>query len=368
MKATLFYGGKDIRIEDRDLPPVGSDEVVVKVHSAGICGSDLHNYRGNRELPWEIPWEQGHELAGTVVSTGSAVYVVETGDRVGIEAAHLLGCGKCTWCSSGNNQLCKNRGILNGKIHSSHGFSSHDVVLAKNCYKLPDNISFDHAALIDCYACGVHALNLVKEKSHMEGSIVIMVSGAIAMTLGQIIKAKWSHNNSLKVIMIGTRKAPLETALIAGAADDFVIGGSNKDVVNPILQKTNGVGADIVFETVGGNSQLTQQCMEIATIQGIVCIMGIFTKPQIIDSQGSGMSKELSLVWSISFSNGMDEKLPESNYASKEYQEALDYMASCKINPDSIITHRFAQTQILEAFEAADNKAASGAIKVIINH
>ena len=68
MKATLFYGGKDIRIEDRDLPPVGSDEVVVKVHSAGICGSDLHNYRGNRELPWEIPWEQGHELAGTVVS------------------------------------------------------------------------------------------------------------------------------------------------------------------------------------------------------------------------------------------------------------------------------------------------------------
>ena len=367
MKAALFYGGKDIRIEDRDLPFIGNNEVMIKVNSAGICGSELHNYRGTQPSPKEVPWEQGHELAGTVVSTGSGVNDIRPGDRVGIEAEHLLGCGVCTWCSSGNNHLCKNRGILNGKRHSSHGFSSHDVVLANNCYKLPDHISFDHAALLDCYACGVHALNLIKDQ-RQDRPIVIMGSGAIAMTLGQIIKAKWSHADSRKVIMIGTRKASLETALIAGAADEVVIGGPDKDIVTPILKKTSGDGAGIVFETVGGNSQLTQQCMDIAMIRGIVCVMGIFTKSQIIDSQGSGMSKELSLFWSNSFSHGMDEPLAEANYASKEYQESLDYMSSGKINANPLITHKFPQNNILEAFEAADNKAASGAIKVIINH
>lgn len=367
MKAALFYGKKDIRIEDRALPDMGNNEAMIKIGSAGICGSDLHNYRGNQQSAWEAPWEQGHELAGTVVATGSGVNDISIGDRVGIEAEHLLGCEECDWCSSGNNHLCKNRGMLNGKKHASHGFSSHDAVLAKNCYKLPDHISFDHAALLDCYACGVHALNLVKDQHHNK-PIIIMGSGAIAMTLGQIIKAKWSHNNNLKVIMIGTRKASLETALIAGAADEIVIGGPGKDIVNPILKKTGGEGASIVFETVGGNSQITQQCMDIAMIRGIVCIMGVFTKPQIIDSQESGMSKELSLLWSNSYSHGKNGLLTESNYASKEYQEALDYMSSGKINAAPLITHKFPQNNILAAFEAADNKATSGAIKVVINH
>lgn len=367
MKAALFYGGKDIRIENRDLPAMGNNEAMIKINSAGICGSDLHNYRGNQPSLWEAPWEQGHELAGTVVAAGNNVKDISIGDRVGIEAEHLLGCGECTWCSSGNNHLCKNRGMLNGKRHASHGFSSHDVVLAKNCYKLPDLVSFDHAALLDCYACGVHALNLVKSP-HQDKPIVIMGSGTIAMTLGQIIKAKWSHNNNLKVIMIGTRKASLETALIAGAADEIVIGGPGKDIVNPILKKTGGAGASIVFETVGGNSQLTQQCMDLAMIRGIVCVLGVFTKSQTIDSQESGMSKELSLLWSNSYSHGMDEPLIGSNYASKEYQESLNYMSSGKINAAPLITHKFPQNNILAAFEAADNKATSGAIKVIINH
>ena len=367
MKAALFYGGKDIRIEDRELPIMGNNEVTIKINSAGICGSDLHNYRGNERSPREIPWEQGHELSGTVIATGKGVSSVGKGDRVGIEAEHLLGCEKCSWCLSGNNHICKNRGRLKGKRHESHGFSSHDVVLAKNCYKLPDHISFDHAALLDCYACGVHALNLVKTEDE-NFPIVIMGSGTIGMTLGQIIKAKWAHKKHQKIIMIGTRKASLETALMAGAADEVVIGGPGKDISNSVLKKTNSTGAGIVFETVGGNSQLTQQCMDIAMIRGIVCVMGVFTKPQIIDSQKEGMRKELSLLWSTSFSHGTDAPIAESNYASKEFQESLDYMTAGKINPDLLITHRFSQNKILEAFETADNKASSKAIKVMINH
>ncbi|MBI4304740.1 MAG: alcohol dehydrogenase catalytic domain-containing protein, partial [Chloroflexi bacterium] len=73
MNAALFYGGKDIRVEDVPTPEPGPGEVLVRVRSAGVCGSDLHNYRGNRPASLSVPWQQGHELAGEVVSLGEGV-------------------------------------------------------------------------------------------------------------------------------------------------------------------------------------------------------------------------------------------------------------------------------------------------------
>ena len=86
MKAALFYGEKDIRVEDRPTPEPGPGEVLIGIKSAGICGSDLHNYRGNRPSTNDVPWEQGHELSGVVEALGTGVEILEVGDRVGIEA------------------------------------------------------------------------------------------------------------------------------------------------------------------------------------------------------------------------------------------------------------------------------------------
>jgi len=81
MKAALFYGEKDIRIEDRSTPEPGPGEVVIGIKSAGVCGSDLHNYRGNRPSTIDVPWEQGHELAGVVEGLGAGVMNLSVGDR-----------------------------------------------------------------------------------------------------------------------------------------------------------------------------------------------------------------------------------------------------------------------------------------------
>ncbi|MFP6594690.1 MAG: alcohol dehydrogenase catalytic domain-containing protein [Dehalococcoidia bacterium] len=352
MKAALFYGEKDIRVEDRYTPEPGRDEVLIGIKSAGVCGSDLHNYRGNRPSTNDVPWEQGHELAGVVEAIGSGVDNLAVGDRVGIEAEHLVGCGRCRECLRGDYHICPERGIVHGAKHGSHGFSSHDVTLASNCFPLPDHVSFDEAAILDCYACGVHAVN--RTPVPVDGTVVIVGAGAIALTLGQIAKASGAGH----VIMIGTRPEPLQTAVESGAADEYIV-NADEDPVQGVLDRTDDEGAEVVFETVGGESQLVAQCMEMARRGGAVSVVGLFTQPQTIDSQAHGMAKELVLTWSNSYSswNGISE-----------YQTALDLLASDRLDAGPIITHRFPQSQIADAFAAADDKRTSGAIRVVVNH
>ena len=352
MKAAFFYGEKDIRVEDQSTPEPGPGEVRIRVMSAGVCGSDLHNYRGNRAATQDVPWEQGHELAGVVDALGPGVDNLKVFDRVGIEAEHLVGCGHCRECLRGDYHICPERGIVHGSRHGSHGFSSHDVTLASNCYPLPDHVTFDEAAILDCYACGVHAVN--RSPVPVDGTVVIVGAGAIALTLGQVAKAYGAG----RVIMIGTRPEPLQTAIDAGAADEVIV-NANEDPVQGVLDRTDGEGAEVVFETVGGESQLIAQCTAMARRGGTVSVVGLFTQPQTLDSQTHGMARELTITWSNSYSSWQ---------GISEYQTALDLLATDRLNAGPIITHRFPQSQIAGAFAAADDKHSSGAIRVVVNH
>lgn len=350
MKAALFYGGRDIRVEELPVPEPGPDEVLVRVRSAGVCGSDLHNYRGNRPPTQSVPWQQGHELAGEIVKMGSLVTGLEPGQRVGIEAEHLIGCGRCRHCQEGQNHLCPYRGIRNGERHGSHGFSEYDACAASNVYPLPESISMDAAALLDCYACGVHAIN--RAPLVPGDTVAIIGAGAIAMTLGQVAKASGAG----RVLMTATRRQPLDVALASGAADDVVV-NSEQSPVDAIRDATGGEGAAITFETVGGTSQLISQAMEMTRRGGIVSILGLFTAPQQVDAS-VGMARELTVKWSNSFSTWDD--VPE-------YKTALNLMTSGRLNPGPIITHHFPLDQIGEAFAAADDKRSSGAIRVMVH-
>jgi threonine dehydrogenase-like Zn-dependent dehydrogenase len=286
-----------------------------------------------------------------VEALGPGVDNFAVGDRVGIEAEHLVGCGHCRECKRGDYHICPERGIVHGAKHGSHGFSSHDVTLATNCFPLPDHVSFDEAAILDCYACGVHAVN--RTPVPVDGTVVIVGAGTIALTLGQVAKAYGAG----RVIMVGTRAEPLQTAVDSGAADEYIV-NADEDPVQGVLDRTDGEGAEVVFETVGGQSQLIAQCTAMARRGGTVSVVGLFTQPQTLDSQTQGMAKELVLTWSNSYSSWQ---------GISEYQTALDLLASDRLDAGPIITHRFPQSQISDAFAAADNKRASGAIRVVVN-
>lgn len=349
MKTAWFYGGKDIRVVEEEIPTPGAGEVLFKVMSAGICGSDLHNYRGHRTRE-DVPWQQGHELSGEIVALGAGVTGLEPGQRVGIEAEHLLGCGECSWCKAGDNHLCPDVGMRRGTKQSSHGFSQYDVCFAENVKPIPDNVSFDAAALVDCYACGVHAANRVVDLAGE--SVAIIGAGAIALTLGQVLKARGAG----RVILIGTREQPVDVAVAAGAADVGVAISSGQDVVEAVLEGTGGEGAAVTFETVGGRGQLIQQAVEMTRSGGVVSVIGSFSVPQTFDS-GLAMKKEVTIQWSNSFSSWR---------GVSEFGEALAMVESGRLNPGPIVTHHFGLDDIGEAFAAADDKRSSGAIRVMV--
>jgi threonine dehydrogenase-like Zn-dependent dehydrogenase len=350
MKASIFHGGKDIRVEERPAPVPGPGEVFFKVTSAGICGSDLHPYRGEGPSASREPHERGHELSGEVAALGDGVSGLVVGQRVGIEAEHLLGCGTCRYCARGDNHICPTRGYRHGERQESHGFSEYDVCVASNCHPLPDHVSSDAAALLDCYACGVHAINRVDLMP--TDTIAILGTGAIGMTLGQVAKAYGTG----RVIMVGTRRAPLEIALTSGCADE-VVANSEGDPVGAIQHLTNGEGVAAVFETVGGHAPTIAQGIGMCRRGGTVSVLGLFTHEPVIDARNA-MTKELIIQWSNSFSRWK---------GVSEFQMSLDLMSSGRLNPDGFITHHFAQDDIQDAFAAADDKRSSGAIKVMVH-
>jgi threonine dehydrogenase-like Zn-dependent dehydrogenase len=348
MKTVYFYGGKDIRVVEEEIPVAGPGEILFKIMSAGICGSDLHDYRGHRSRK-DVPWQQGHELAGVIAGLGEGVAGFEIGQRVGIEAEHLLGCNNCKFCSEGQYHLCLDRGIRNGEVQSSHGFSQYDVCFAENVTVIPDHVSFDAAALVDCYACAVHQMVRMPDVSGQ--SVAIIGAGAIALTLGQVLKA----NGAGKVILIGTRTQSVDIALACGAADVGVV-TADEDSVEAVLAATDGEGAALTFETVGGQSQLIQQAIEMTRRGGAISVIGGFSTPQTIDS-GLAMEREVVLTWSNSYSSWQGER---------EFTTALDLVKSGAVVADQIITHHFGIDEIAEAFDVADDKNSSGAIRVMV--
>ncbi|MCI0771392.1 MAG: alcohol dehydrogenase catalytic domain-containing protein [Chloroflexi bacterium] len=350
MKAAVFYGGQDIRVEELPTPQPEPGEVLIRVRSGGICGSDLHPYRGQNPYGLREPHQRGHELAGKVAGLGEGVTSLEIGRRVGIQAEHLLGCGTCRYCLRGEYHLCPSRGMPHGRRTESHGFSQYDTCVASNCYPLPDDVSYDAASQVDCYACGVHALN--RAKPTPDWTAVIIGTGAIGMTLGQVARVYGVG----RIIMVGTRHEPLAIAKKCGATDD-VVSNADGDPVEAVLHATNGEGADIVFETVGGTAPTLSQAVGMARRGGIVSVLGVFTGAQEVDAV-TAYRKELRIQWSNSYSSWQ---------GVSEYKTALDLLAAGRVDPSGFITHHYPVEQIGEAFAAANDKRRSGAIKVIVN-
>jgi len=352
MRAALFYGGTDIRVGEVPDPSPGPGEVLVRVRAAGVCGSDLHGYRDpSRTWPGlDLPYLTGHELAGEIVILGPGVSGLEVGQRVGVEPRHLVGCGRCRWCRRGDYQLCPDLGRVGGRSVHSTGFAQYSLESAPKCYPLPDDLPVEEAAILDvvAVAVAVHALHRVPVRPM--DTVVVLGVGAIGLAMAQVARAAGAG----RVIAVGRRDTPLEVARQLGC--DAGINATEVDVTEAVRAITDGEGAEIVFEAVGGKAATFAQATEIAARGGRIGIIGSFVEPQTLDPRLC-MRKEVSLHWVWSY--GTWEGVPE-------FQIALDMMADGRVEAAPLITHRFPLDRTGAAFAAADNKRASGAIKVLV--
>ena len=240
MTAAVLHGREDLRIEQVPMPKAGPGEIVVRVHAALTCGTDLKVYRRGyhaRMLKPPIPF--GHELAGTVHEVGRGVTAFRVGDRV--VALNSAPCGDCYYCRHNQENLC-DRLLFNNGAYAEYLLIPARIV-AKNTLRIPDGVSFEHAALTEALACVVHGL---EECQPQRGDTIAVIGGGpIGLMFMHVAEL-----SGLRVIAVVKRDEQVMSARRFGASEVVQI-TRRADAVAAVRELTpDERGADIVIEAV----------------------------------------------------------------------------------------------------------------------
>ncbi len=349
MKAAVKTAAGDFEVKDVPMPEITKpDFVLARVRVAGVCGSDLHS--------WKVPRSEivgrttGHELAGDVVEVGDDVTNVKPGDRIGIES--VVSCGRCYWCRVGQNHLCPDL----GKIRSStlaRAFGEYVVGPSDKFYPLPDHVGYAESAIMDVYGTSVHAIN--RTGVRMDQTVVIIGAGPIGLSLLDLVNVAGA-----KGIIIDILDFPLEVAEKTFGARE-TINSVKEDPVEKVMELTEGRGADVVCECVGGKvATITlPQAVSLVRRKGKVALIG-------------GLRRDLPAIelnWP-KIQWGEVDIVPVSGFYfwgnDPEFQIVSDLLADGKLHATEMVTHRFPLEKINEAFETAANKEKTKSIKVVI--
>lgn len=246
MNASLFYGPRDIRYELISTPRISDDEILVKVHTALTCGTDLKTFqRSHPKLIKSIPSTFGHQFSGTVVKVGKNVNNFYPNQRV--VALNSAPCFKCTYCKSEQFSLCENIEFLNGAY--ARYVAIPERIVKFNTYEIPENITFEAAALVESISVVLHGL----QKSELSEDKTLCVIGTGSIGLLFIALAKILYSNKIKIISVGRKEFKLQIAKDFGA--DYTVNLSKfphtDEVEDYIKTLANGQGPDVVVEAVG---------------------------------------------------------------------------------------------------------------------
>jgi L-iditol 2-dehydrogenase len=243
MKALVLTAYKNFEYQDFPLPVPGEDEVLIRVRACGICGSDIHGMDGSsgRRIP---PIIMGHEAAGVIEALGKDVKDWQVGERVTFDST--IYCGKCIFCLKGMQNLCENRKVLGVSTPDfrQHGaFADYVVVPARVLYRLPDEVSFERAAMVEAISIAFHGVG--RTPVQINSSAVVMGTGMIGLLVVQALRLAGCG----QIIAVDIDANKLKKAVEYGA--DLGLRSDETDVVSEIKRLTGGLGADLAYEVVG---------------------------------------------------------------------------------------------------------------------
>ncbi|MEZ5402969.1 MAG: galactitol-1-phosphate 5-dehydrogenase [Bryobacteraceae bacterium] len=341
MKALLMQEYKKMELVDMPVPAFGPDDLLIRVKACGICGSDVHGFDGStgRRLP---PIVMGHEAAGMVEAAGDNVKGFEPGDRVTFDST--VSCGACFFCSRGQINLCDNRqvlGVSTPEFRRHGAFAEYVTVPSRICYHIPDNLPFEHAAMIEAVSIAVHGVN--RTPIRLGDSAVVVGSGMIGLLVVQALK----KGGAGKIIAVDIEDNKLELAKSLGATD--TLNPSRDDVPKAVQALTGGRGADVAIDAVGATAPI-KTCIASVRKGGHVTLIGNVT-PQIELPLQAVVSREVTLYGSCA-SNG-------------EYPECIALIASGDIKVEPIISIKAPLADAGNWFERLYGKEP-GVMKVII--
>ena len=321
MKALLMEEYNKLKYTDVAAPEITKrDEILVKVRAVSICGSDVHGFDGStgRRKP---PIIMGHEASGEIAAIGTGVTKFGKGDRITFDST--IYCGSCIYCRDGIVNLCENRTVLGVSCdeYRRHGaFAEYVVVPERICYSIPDELSYEEAAMTEPAAVAAHAIRITQVG--LNETIAIVGAGLIGLLLLDVLKVSVSG----KIIALDTDANRLGTALGRGASAvvnpaDFPRAGELK---GEILRLNGGKMADRVFDAVGITSSIATS-LSIVRKGGSVTLIGNLSPKVEIPLQYI-VSREISLLGSCA--------------TSGEYPLVLDLIAGKKIDASSLISKK----------------------------
>jgi L-iditol 2-dehydrogenase len=246
MRALVLSEYKHLDVRDVPEPAVGDADVLVRVRACGICGSDVHGYDGSsgRRIP---PAVMGHEAAGVVERIGAAVQRVDPGDRVTFDST--VSCGRCHYCRADRSNLCDQRKVLGvscADYRRAGAFAELVAVPEHIVYRLPDEVPFEHAAMVEPVAVAVHAVARAPMPAR---NAVVVGAGTIGLLVIQALHAAGAR----RVIAVDVDEGKLALARRLGA--EVALNPTAVDVPSEVRQLTEG-GADVALECVGATEPI----------------------------------------------------------------------------------------------------------------
>jgi len=324
-QAVMIQPGK-IEFRQVDKPTIKDDEVLMQTKRIGVCGSDIHVYHGKHPYT-SYPVVQGHEVSGIVAEVGQAVEGIAVGDKVTFTPQVV--CGECYPCRHGMYHVCEKLKVMG---FQTGGAAQQYFVLPKwNVFKLPDDISLDHAAMIEPVSVGAHA---VRRGGDVSGKkVLVLGAGTIGNLVAQVARAFGAA-----AVMI-TDVSDYKLAKARACGIDFVINTSHEDLNAALVRDFGSNRADLILECVGAQATATQS-VECARKGTTVVIVGVFGEKPVVNL-GFVQDRELNLIGT-------------AMYQKTDYEGAIELVTSGKMRLGELLTHHFAFDDYLQAYHTIE--------------
>ncbi len=312
MKALLLSQYRHLEMTDAPVPSPGPDEVLMRVAACGICGSDVHGYDGSsgRRIP---PIVMGHEAAGTIEAAGERVTGLKVGDRITVDST--VYCGECANCLRGNINLCDRRQVLGvscGDYRRAGAFAEFVAVPSRIVHRLPDNLPYAEAALLEAVAVALHAVSLVPVST---GSTALVIgAGTIGLLLQQALRVAGCS----RVFVADVDPTRLKLSQELGATETL----SANDLVQQIIDRTDGIGVDIAVEAVGKN-ETVNAAIDTVRKGGSVILVGNIS-PEVTLPLQKVVTRQIRVQGSCA--------------SAGEYPRAIELISSGQIRVKPLIT------------------------------
>lgn len=319
MRAALLHRPGQLEIVNMERPAVGPRQALVRIRAGGICGSDVHAYRGTSAFQ-NYPGIPGHEVAGEVVELGPEAEGVAVGDHVVLDP--MLRCGHCFPCRQGRYNCCTTLQVMG--VHSDGGFRDYLAVDATQLVPISKSVPFDTAVLVEPLCIGAQSVS--RGRVSADDSVLILGAGTIGLAALLMARHEGARVASLDVV---PEKLAVAESLGAGLTID-----PNRDNVEQVLNEwTGGDGPSIVIEAVG-SPRTTRAALDHVSPAGRVVIVGITTEdvpfpiPMLV-------RKEMDII--------------ASRNSREQFRRVVPLVESGAIDPRPLVSHRLP----LEDLEAA---------------